>query len=118
MAESPIGRDAIDSFILPVFDGHYTVNTLMTSKHAERYLHSEETINADERIEGLRQDLFNNGLHGELEANSRTLRQPELLQPPRLLQPIEIAHQRSDSRGVGQFQQFVGRSAIARGNGE
>ena len=76
LAESPIGRDAIDSFILPVFDGHYTVNTLMTSKHAHRYLHAEDTINANERIEELRQDMFNNGLHGEMEANSRILRHP------------------------------------------
>lgn len=90
LAESPIGRDAIDSFILPVFDGHYTVNTLMTSKHAERYLHSEETINADERIEGLRQDLFNNGLHGEMEANSRTLRQPNFFNLPDYFNQLKL----------------------------
>ena len=28
LAESVIGRNVIDSFVLPVFDGHYTINTL------------------------------------------------------------------------------------------
>ena len=32
LAESVIGRNAIDSFVLPVFDGHYTINTLHDSQ--------------------------------------------------------------------------------------
>lgn len=58
LKESIIGRDAIDSFVLPVFDGHYTINTLMTAKHMERYLAASDRIDATERIQRLRDKLF------------------------------------------------------------
>ncbi|MCE2472929.1 MAG: acyl-CoA/acyl-ACP dehydrogenase [Anaerolineae bacterium] len=38
LKESNIGGNAIDSFVFPVFDGHYTLNTLLTYKHMQRYL--------------------------------------------------------------------------------
>ena len=38
LKESIIGNNAIDSFVYPVFDGHYTLNTLLTYKHTKRYL--------------------------------------------------------------------------------
>ena len=38
LKESNIGGNAIDSFVYPVFDGHYTLNTLLTYKHMRRYL--------------------------------------------------------------------------------
>ena len=58
LKESIIGKFAIDSFVLPVFDGHYTINTLMTAKHMSRYLNAERKANVNERIQHLREKLF------------------------------------------------------------
>ena len=55
LAESVIGRNAIDSFVLPVFDGHYTINTLMTAKHVKRYLGAQRRADVAERMATLRQ---------------------------------------------------------------
>jgi alkylation response protein AidB-like acyl-CoA dehydrogenase len=58
LRESIIGRDAIDSFVLPVFDGHYTINTLMTAKHMSRYLKADQQGDLDGRIQQMRDKLF------------------------------------------------------------
>lgn len=58
LKESIIGRDAIDSFVLPVFDGHYTINTLMTAKHMSRYLKADQPGDASARISLMRAKLF------------------------------------------------------------
>ncbi|HLA42497.1 MAG TPA: acyl-CoA dehydrogenase family protein [Aggregatilineales bacterium] len=74
--ESIIGRDAIDSFVLPVFDGHYTINTLMSAKHAPRYLNGSVRVNLSDRLTLLRDELFVPTRHAEIQANSRELRKP------------------------------------------
>lgn len=58
LKESIIGRDAYDSFVLPVFDGHYTINTLMQAKHMSRYLNATDKADMNARINRLREKLF------------------------------------------------------------
>lgn len=77
LKESIIGRDTIDSFVLPVFDGHYTINTLMTAKHMKRYLGAQETANVDERINQLREKLFIYEAGEQLNKKSREIRNPK-----------------------------------------
>src|SRR5690606_21304581 len=74
--ESIIGRDAIDSFVLPVFDGHYTINTLMSAKHAPRYLNASEKANVEDRISLLREELFVPTQHDEIYAHPKDIRKP------------------------------------------
>lgn len=74
--ESVIGRDAIDSFVLPVFDGHYTINTLMTAKHARRYLWGTETATAEDRIAHLRSHLYQS-MGDQINAETRAIRNPQ-----------------------------------------
>lgn len=75
--ESRIGRDAIDSFVLPVFDGHYTVNTLMTAKNTDRYVGATRHEDALARIHHLRQDMYQATPHGEMDASPRDIRRPD-----------------------------------------
>ena len=77
LKESIIGRDAFDSFVLPVFDGHYTINTLMTAKHMSRYLNAEETSSIAERINYLREKLFAYEIGNQLNKKSREIRNPD-----------------------------------------
>ncbi len=76
--ESYIGQSVIDSFVLPVFDGHYTVNTFMTAKHAARYL-SDEMPRVDEsgRVDELRREMYVSAPHNELNAQPRDIRKPD-----------------------------------------
>ncbi|MEL6408551.1 MAG: acyl-CoA dehydrogenase family protein [Chloroflexota bacterium] len=77
LKESLIGRNAFDSFVLPVFDGHYTINTLMTAKHMDRYLNATDTINAQERIQYLRDMLFVRQAVDHLNRSPREIRRPD-----------------------------------------
>lgn len=77
LRESVIGRDAIDSFVLPVFDGHYTINTLMTAKHMKRYLNADLKVDLSERVEILRRELFLENAGDQINADSRKLRNPD-----------------------------------------
>lgn len=77
LKESVIGRNAIDSFVLPVFDGHYTINTLMTAKHMSRYLEADGTANANERIDYLRRKLFIEEAGEQMNKKSREIRHPD-----------------------------------------
>ena len=74
--ESPIGRNLIDSFVLPVFDGHYTINTLMTTKHTQRYLYAEDQIDMEARLQLLRDELYVRTNHNEIGVRSRDIRKP------------------------------------------
>lgn len=76
VAQSVIGRDAIDSFVLPVFDGHYTINTLMTAKHADRYLGAELHMDMEEQLHRLSQNLYEERPGSEIEANPKEVRKP------------------------------------------
>jgi alkylation response protein AidB-like acyl-CoA dehydrogenase len=71
-----VGRNLIDALVLPVFDGHYTLNTFMSAKHIGRYLDAQETVSPAERLSHLRQRLFQREVKNELQANSRELRRP------------------------------------------
>jgi alkylation response protein AidB-like acyl-CoA dehydrogenase len=77
LKESIIGRDAVDSFVLPVFDGHYTINTLMTAKHMSRYLNADTKANAKERIQEIRQYLFIYAVGDQINKKSSEIRNPE-----------------------------------------
>ena len=77
LAESVIGRNAIDSFVLPVFDGHYTINTLMTAKHAKRYLGATRRADVAERMATLRHGVTSSRSGDQIRAHSRGLRNPD-----------------------------------------
>lgn len=79
VADSIIGRDVIDSFVLPVFDGHYTLNTFMTAKHASRFLSADTVIDAPARVEHLREELYDAQNNEEFKANPRTIRKPSFV---------------------------------------
>ena len=76
LKESIMGRDAIDSFVLSVFDGHYTINTLMTAKHITRYLNASNKVNMEERIATLREKLFKREIGSQLKKTSSVTRRP------------------------------------------
>ncbi|MEO1665671.1 MAG: acyl-CoA dehydrogenase family protein [Chloroflexota bacterium] len=90
VAESEIGRNVIDSFVLPVFDGHYTVNTFMTAKHAPRYLHAEDTADAEERLEFLRDEMYCATPHDEMNFRPRDVRQPDFFDMVDYIQQLEL----------------------------
>jgi alkylation response protein AidB-like acyl-CoA dehydrogenase len=75
--ESVIGRNAFDSFVLPVFDGHYTINTLMSAKHIDRYLAATRSENMSERINLLREKLFVEEVGNQINAKPSEIRHPD-----------------------------------------
>ncbi|MEL6308557.1 MAG: acyl-CoA dehydrogenase family protein, partial [Chloroflexota bacterium] len=75
--ESIIGRDTIDSFVLPVFDGHYTINTLMTAKYMNKYLDAGGSADVTERTNAMRENLFLYQAGGQLDIPSRQTRNPD-----------------------------------------
>ncbi len=58
LKESNIGGNAIDSFVYPVFDGHYTLNTLLTYKHMRRYLGAKAPGDIADRMAILRENAY------------------------------------------------------------
>ncbi len=58
LRQSNIGGNAIDSFVYPVFDGHYTLNTLLTYKHMRRYLSATERGDIEGRVRLLRENAY------------------------------------------------------------
>ena len=58
LKESNIGGNAIDSFVYPVFDGHYTLNTLLTYKHMRRYLGAKAPGDIADRMAILRDNAY------------------------------------------------------------
>lgn len=77
--ESIIGRNVIDSFVLPVFDGHYTLNTFMSAKHAPRYLSTDETVDPQVRVGELREAMYVADAYSEFDANPRDMRKPDFI---------------------------------------
>lgn len=77
LKSSPIGRNAFDSSVLPVFDGHYTINTLMTAKQIDWYLDATRKENAAERIALLREKLFISRPGQQLNAKPADIRRPD-----------------------------------------
>ncbi len=76
LKESNIGGNAIDSFVYPVFDGHYTLNTLLTYKHTRRYLEATRKGDIDARIGVLRENAFVPLEGKQILNNSRETRHP------------------------------------------
>jgi hypothetical protein len=77
LKESIIGRDAIDSFVLPVFDGHYTINTLMTAKQMDRYLDATGKGDMHARIQLLREKLWVLEPGNQINKKSGEIRNPD-----------------------------------------
>ncbi len=76
LKESNIGGNAIDSFVYPVFDGHYTLNTLLTYKHTRRYLGAKARGDIAERMAILRENAYVPREGKQILNNSRETRHP------------------------------------------
>lgn len=90
LKESVIGRDAIDSFVLPVFDGHYTINTLMTAKHMKRYLNADIQADMQERVDTMRREMYYENAGDQMNADSRKLRNPEFFDYAAYIESLEL----------------------------
>ena len=99
LAESVIGRNVIDSFVLPVFDGHYTINTLMTAKHVKRYLGAERRANVAERMAILRKGIASSHSGDQIRAHSRKLRNPDFFDYAQYIEDLELPIE-LDTRGM------------------
>ncbi|MCY3918042.1 MAG: acyl-CoA/acyl-ACP dehydrogenase [Chloroflexi bacterium] len=76
LKESNIGGNAIDSFVYPVFDGHYTLNTLLTYKHTRRYLGATARGDLKARMRALRENAYVPLEGKQILNNSRETRHP------------------------------------------
>ena len=90
LAESVIGRNAIESFVLPVFDGHYTINTLMTAKHMRRYLGATRRADVDGRMATLRRGILESKAGDPIRAHSRKLRNPDFFDYARYIEDLGL----------------------------
>ena len=90
LAESVIGRNTIDSFVLPVFDGHYTINTLMTAKHMKRYLGASRRAQVSERLATLHQAAHTSQVGDPIRANSRQLRNPDFFDYAQYIEDLQL----------------------------
>ena len=90
LADSVIGRNAIDSFVLPVFDGHYTINTLMTAKHVKRYLGAQRRADVAERLAIMRQGVAAARSGDPIRANSRQLRNPDFFNYAGYIEDLDL----------------------------
>lgn len=76
LEESIIGRSAIASFLYPVFDGHYTLNTLMTYKHTKRYLNATDKGDIETRLQTLHDNAYVPMEGKQILNDSREMRRP------------------------------------------
>ena len=76
LKESNIGGNAIDSFVFPVFDGHYTLNTLLTYKHTRRYLGAKTKGDIESRMQVLRENAYVPLEGKQILNDSREMRRP------------------------------------------
>ncbi len=90
LAESVIGRNTIESFVLPVFDGHYTINTLMTAKHMKRYLGATRRANVEERLAILRAGSAMSRAGDQIRARSRKLRNPDFFDYAGYIEDLDL----------------------------
>lgn len=90
LAESVIGRNTIESFVLPVFDGHYTINTLMTAKHMKRYLGATRRANVEERLAILRGGSAMSRAGDQIRARSRKLRNPDFFDYAGYIEDLDL----------------------------
>ena len=113
LAESVIGRNAIDSFVLPVFDGHYTINTLMTAKHAKRYLGATRRASVEERMATLRQSSAISQSGDPIRAHSRRLRNPDFFDYAAYIDDLDLPIA-LDARGIVNAMQALVDELTAR----
>jgi alkylation response protein AidB-like acyl-CoA dehydrogenase len=90
LKESAIGRNAFDSFVLPVFDGHYTINTLMTAKMIRPYLDATRKENMADRMAFLRENLFISRVGEQMNAKPSDIRHPEFFDYVDYWQQLEV----------------------------
>ena len=114
LAESVIGRNAIDSFVLPVFDGHYTINTLMTAKHARRYLGATRRADVNERMATIRQGIHSARSGDPIRANSRRLRNPDFFDYAQYIEDLDLPLD-LDARAVVASMQALADELNERG---
>lgn len=114
VASSPIGRNAIDSLVLPVFDGHYTVNTNMSAKHLKRYLSAARRVSVPERLRILDERLYRETFHDEINAHPRDIRKPDFFDFADYLEQFELPLE-LDARRLVATAQRVQEAIAARG---
>ena len=90
LAESVIGRNAIESFVLPVFDGHYTINTLMSAKHMRRYLGATRRADVNQRMATLRRGILESKAGDPIRAHSRKLRNPDFFDYAAYIEDLQL----------------------------
>ena len=76
LEESIIGGNAIDAFVYPVFDGHYTLNTLLTYKHTKRYLQARAPGDIEARMRVLHDNAYVPLEGRQILNDSREMRRP------------------------------------------
>ena len=76
LAESLIGGNAISSFLYPVFDGHYTLNTLLTYKHTKRYLEATDKGDLQARLKTIHKNAYVPLEGKQILNDSREMRRP------------------------------------------
>lgn len=108
LKESVIGRNAIDSFVLPVFDGHYTINTLMTAKHMPRYLKASKRLDAEERIAHLREKLWVYESGNQLNKTSRETRHPDFFDYANYWKQLDVAVPIDVDEMLGSIRALMG----------
>jgi hypothetical protein len=118
LKESIIGRDAIDSFVLPVFDGHYTINTLMTSKHMERYLAANLKIDAEERIQRLREKLFIYEVGEQIHKKPSEIRNPDFFDYADYWKQLNIPLNIDVDAMLSRVQEFVNETDASEDSSE
>ncbi len=113
LAESVIGRNTIESFVLPVFDGHYTINTLMTAKHMKRYLGATRRANVEERLAILRGGSAMSRTGDQIRARSRKLRNPDFFDYAAYIEDLDLPID-LDARAVVEAMQSLFEELSAR----
>lgn len=107
LKESIIGGNAIDSFVYPVFDGHYTLNTLLTYKHTKRYLQARERGDIEARMQVLRGNAYV-PLEGQQILNdSREMRRPPFFDYADYIQRCQLPIALDAARLVDISQQIL-----------
>ena len=107
LEESIIGRNAIDALVYPVFDGHYTLNTLLTYKYAKRYLQATAPGDIDARMQALRDNAYVPRPGRQILNDSREMRRPPFFAYADYIQRCELPIPLDAARLVEVSQQIL-----------
>ena len=117
LKESNIGGNAIDSFVYPVFDGHYTLNTLLTYKHTRRYLRAREPGDIAGRMQTLRDNAYLPLEGKQILNNSRETRRPPFFDYADYIErcalPIPLHARRLVDSSLGLLDEIAARGDSA-----